>query len=98
MDSLGGRHPAAVKRLQRYLQLEAEDKLKVMETSSAQGKQAIVRFLLMGHCLSMLMLNQVPVQPNFCDCGLYLLHFAETFVNDPEKYCRIIAVSLFLHH
>lgn len=73
MDSLGGRHPAAIKRLQKYLHLEAEDKRKLSKTSEARGKQAIV-----------------PVQPNFCDCGLYLLHFAETFVNDPAKYCRII--------
>ncbi|KAG6878500.1 hypothetical protein C0993_005429 [Termitomyces sp. T159_Od127] len=33
---------------------------------------------------------QVPVQPNFYDCGLYLLHFAETFMSDPVKYARII--------
>ncbi|KAH0586387.1 hypothetical protein H2248_007625 [Termitomyces sp. 'cryptogamus'] len=33
---------------------------------------------------------QVPVQPNFYDCGLYLLHFAETFMSDPDHYSRII--------
>lgn len=37
---------------------------------------------------------QVPVQPNMCDCGLYLLHFVETFVSNPEKYRHIILVSL----
>ncbi|KNZ80894.1 Ubiquitin-like-specific protease 2 [Termitomyces sp. J132] len=35
---------------------------------------------------------QVPVQPNFYDCGLYLLHFAETFMSDPDHYSRIIRV------
>ena len=35
-------------------------------------------------------------QPNFCDCGLYLLHFATTFLSDPEKYMKITAVSVFL--
>ncbi|KAG6850345.1 hypothetical protein H0H93_014618 [Arthromyces matolae] len=33
---------------------------------------------------------QVPVQPNFFDCGLYLLHFTDVFMSDPEKYSRII--------
>lgn len=28
----------------------------------------------------------VPQQPNYCDCGLYLLHFAKMFVTQPEKY------------
>lgn len=29
--------------------------------------------------------TKVPKQPNFCDCGVYLVHFVETFLNDPEK-------------
>ncbi|KAI5119191.1 hypothetical protein M0805_004446 [Coniferiporia weirii] len=32
----------------------------------------------------------VPAQPNFCDCGLYLLHFAKTFMSDPEKYKSVV--------
>ncbi|KAF5338897.1 hypothetical protein D9611_008736 [Ephemerocybe angulata] len=28
----------------------------------------------------------VPTQPNFCDCGLYLLHLAQTFISDPKHY------------
>ncbi|CAA7261394.1 unnamed protein product [Cyclocybe aegerita] len=32
----------------------------------------------------------VPVQPNYCDCGLYLVHFAQTFVGNPEHYCEVI--------
>ncbi|PBK97821.1 cysteine proteinase [Armillaria gallica] len=32
----------------------------------------------------------VPVQPNFCDCGIYLIHFAQTFMSDPTRYCSII--------
>ncbi|KAJ3537073.1 hypothetical protein NMY22_g5752 [Coprinellus aureogranulatus] len=30
----------------------------------------------------------VPTQPNFCDCGLYLLHLAETFISDAERLLR----------
>ncbi|KAF4590952.1 hypothetical protein EYR40_009549 [Pleurotus pulmonarius] len=32
----------------------------------------------------------VPYQPNHCDCGVYLLHFAQTFMKDPGAYCNII--------
>lgn len=36
----------------------------------------------------------MPIQPNHCDCGLYLLHFAQSFVADPEKYIAAIFVSI----
>ncbi|OAX42130.1 hypothetical protein K503DRAFT_863299 [Rhizopogon vinicolor AM-OR11-026] len=29
---------------------------------------------------------QVPSQPNFADCGIYLLHFAKTFLSKPAHY------------
>ncbi|KZT28340.1 cysteine proteinase [Neolentinus lepideus HHB14362 ss-1] len=32
----------------------------------------------------------VPLQPNYCDCGLYLLHFAKTFMKDPDRASRLI--------
>ncbi|KIM43367.1 hypothetical protein M413DRAFT_26515 [Hebeloma cylindrosporum] len=32
----------------------------------------------------------VPTQPNFCDCGVYLIHFVQTFMTDPKRYCRSI--------
>ncbi|RXW24491.1 hypothetical protein EST38_g1338 [Candolleomyces aberdarensis] len=28
----------------------------------------------------------VPTQPNFCDCGVYLLHLAQTFISDTTFY------------
>ncbi|KAF9777986.1 hypothetical protein BJ322DRAFT_1114528 [Thelephora terrestris] len=31
------------------------------------------------------MIAHVPTQDNYCDCGLYLLHFAKTFMEDPDK-------------
>ncbi|KAG6833437.1 hypothetical protein H0H87_006803 [Tephrocybe sp. NHM501043] len=73
LDSLGSRHPQAIKVLGRYLKKEAQDKLKKEDTSNSVGRQA-----------------QVPVQPNFCDCGLYLLHFAQTFISDPIRYFHAI--------
>ncbi|KAF9013421.1 hypothetical protein BDQ17DRAFT_1271073 [Cyathus striatus] len=75
MDSLGSRHPQAVRQLARYLKLEAQDKKQLSEdkTSTAIGKVA-----------------PVPFQPNYCDCGIYLLHLARTFMTDPTGYCQKI--------
>lgn len=41
-DSLGSKHPQAIKTLTRYLQLEAKDKKGLDSTSQAQGKGALV--------------------------------------------------------
>ncbi|KAF8883722.1 hypothetical protein BD779DRAFT_1539173 [Infundibulicybe gibba] len=38
----------------------------------------------------------VPTQPNFSDCGVYLLHLAETFMAEPAKYCKIMMVCPLL--
>jgi hypothetical protein len=38
-------------------------------------------------------LAQVPSQPNFADCGIYLLHFAQTFLSDPVRYFDLIHQS-----
>lgn len=34
---------------------------------------------------------QVPQQPNYCDCGLYLLHFVEHFLKNPDYMLNIVA-------
>lgn len=39
-------------------------------------------------------LFQVPAQPNFCDCGVYLIHFVKTFMKDPVKMSEKILVRL----
>ncbi|KAJ7147148.1 hypothetical protein C8R43DRAFT_542989 [Mycena crocata] len=79
LDSLGSRHPKVVKVLGQYLQAEALDKKGIpLEESS----KAVGRYA------------QVPHQPNFCDCGIYLLHLAQTFISDPSRYYNLItAVS-----
>ncbi|KAF8964224.1 hypothetical protein BDZ97DRAFT_919789 [Flammula alnicola] len=73
-DSLGTRHPQAIRRLGNYLVKEARDKKGVQNAALAEGKMAL----------------QVPVQPNFCDCGVYLLHFAQTFMSNPQHYFHVI--------
>lgn len=77
MDSLGARHPQAIRLLSQYLHMEAKDKKGFDNPSGTKGKQALV-----------------PFQPNHCDCGLYLLHFARTFISDPDRYKEVICVSL----
>lgn len=36
---------------------------------------------------------KVPKQPNHCDCGVYLLHYAEMFLSDPDSFLDDIFVS-----
>ncbi|KAJ3982841.1 hypothetical protein F5890DRAFT_1555522 [Lentinula detonsa] len=72
LDSLGNKHPRVISTLSRYLQLEAQDKKRLHNTSKALGKPL-----------------PVPTQPNFCDCGVYLIHFAQVFVQKAEYLSSI---------
>ncbi|KAJ3731292.1 hypothetical protein DFJ43DRAFT_1155796 [Lentinula guzmanii] len=72
LDSLGNKHPRVISTLSRYLQLEAQDKKRLHNTSKALGKPL-----------------PVPTQPNFCDCGIYLIHFARVFVQKAEYLSSI---------
>lgn len=74
-DSLSSKHPQVVKRLSKYLLMEAHDKKQRAEDTLTEpkGMQAVV-----------------PPQPNYCDCGIYLLHFAKTFMKDPKLSSEII--------
>ncbi|RUS30102.1 hypothetical protein BC938DRAFT_479849, partial [Jimgerdemannia flammicorona] len=33
---------------------------------------------------------KVPQQRNAFDCGVFLLNFTETFLSDPDRYCRVL--------
>lgn len=37
--------------------------------------------------------RQVPEQPNYDDCGYYMLHFLMEFLKDPSKYQTLMIVS-----
>ena len=50
-DSLGSRHPQAIKRLSAYLKMEAQDKKKVVNASSAEGRSALVGSLFLKYIL-----------------------------------------------
>ncbi|GAA5931208.1 hypothetical protein JCM1841_003488 [Sporobolomyces salmonicolor] len=68
-DSLGADHNPVIEKLKKYLDMEAKKKLGKTHTASHLVKGASVK---------------VPIQPNSCDCGLYLLHFVEKFLANPD--------------
>ncbi|QRW27585.1 Ulp1 protease family, carboxy-terminal catalytic domain protein [Rhizoctonia solani] len=74
LDSLGGKHARTVRILREYLQAEAQERYKkvvdIKDTRSSGG------FVDDKHL-------SVPVQPNWCDCGVYLLHYVEAFYANP---------------
>ena len=37
---------------------------------------------------------KVPGQSNYCDCGVFLLHYVEKFLNDPGHYLPEILVRI----
>ena len=73
--------------------MEARDKRQLDEATlnEPKGMQAIVGIQLV-YCEVRVGFScfQVPHQPNFCDCGIYLLHFAKTFMKDPQFSSDII--------
>ncbi|KAI0061630.1 hypothetical protein BV25DRAFT_1916654 [Artomyces pyxidatus] len=74
-DSLSSKHKRAIDRLKVYLQLEAKDKKNLDKEATTVPEGK--------HAL-------VPHQPNYCDCGIYLLHFAKTFMKNPALSSQII--------
>lgn len=74
-DSLGGRHPSALKTLRQYLLQELEHKKGLIAEEPIPIKQAKA---------------PSPAQPNFCDCGVYLIKAAETFLSQPDKFFQRI--------
>ncbi|KAF7298896.1 ULP-PROTEASE domain-containing protein [Mycena indigotica] len=75
LDSLGTKHPRVGNILGSYLRQEALVKKNIPEEGSSKAAYK--------HAL-------VPHQPNFCDCGLYLIHLAQTFFSDPDKYANLM--------
>jgi Ulp1 family protease len=66
--------------LLRYLINEAKDKLGETLPESLAKSVSIKKVA-------------VPEQPNFCDCGLYLIHAFKTFFSKPKRMMRWILVS-----
>jgi Ulp1 family protease len=94
-DSLGGQHPKVIRELSEYLKMEALDKKKIVITGKVGSKSVPVCSQAIFSATSFFdSFLQVPAQPNFCDCGIYLLHLAQTFMSNPVHYRSMILVSL----
>ena len=82
IDSLGSSHPSTTRCLKDYLHDEAKDKRGGMrwEDNEIKGMTA----------------SKIPLQTNFCDCGVYLLGYIEKFILDPKAFVeRILSRSDF---
>ncbi|CAM0141114.1 hypothetical protein VKS41_004933 [Umbelopsis sp. WA50703] len=77
LDSLGNRHPKALQCLQQYLQAEAKERMGFDIEQDG--------------CKPTSLYGKVPRQRNYCDCGVYLLHYMEVFLSNPQKYVTMLA-------
>ena len=78
LDSLGITHGPVKTALRDYLRLEARDKGHVRPD---------VDLKRLGDPLHVDV--RVPDQPNFSDCGVYLLHYFDRFFSDPVLFTEI---------
>lgn len=70
-DSLGARRYPAIRALRAYLLEEAMSKRSLeVDPNEIKGMTA----------------EEIPLQPNFSDCGLYLLAYLEKFAQDPDLF------------
>ncbi|KAK3819730.1 MAG: hypothetical protein J3Q66DRAFT_161574 [Benniella sp.] len=69
LDSLGGPHAGVFKSLRAYLQQELQARKGIQRTIDSKDVPG--------------KLAKCPQQENFCDCGLFVLHYAEAFLNHP---------------
>ncbi|KAH6652228.1 hypothetical protein BKA67DRAFT_351143 [Truncatella angustata] len=71
LDSLGSAHSPACSYLRQYMVAELKDK-KGLEVPDP-GKLGITA-------------KHIPLQENYCDCGLYLIGYIDAFQRDPDKF------------
>jgi len=72
LDSLGLAHSPTVRALKDYLHAEMQDKRGGMEWEDQQMKGITAK--------------QIPLQNNYCDCGLFLLGYIDKFVENPKDF------------
>ncbi|KAG8936385.1 hypothetical protein FRC02_002609 [Tulasnella sp. 418] len=83
LDSLNLPHSPAIRNLKNWLKSEAEDKKGFDKTGLREAAGS--------NC-------QALYQPNSVDCGVYLLHFAETFIKDPPKFVEAFNTKSLKEH
>ncbi|KAF9511621.1 hypothetical protein BS47DRAFT_1383302 [Hydnum rufescens UP504] len=91
LDSLSGPHEQTRLELGQYLFNEALDKNTIVPTG-VQSHNSLLGWFgthIAGYDVP------VPIQNNAIDCGVYLIHFAEIFLNDPEMVASSMLTSWF---
>ncbi|KAJ2798958.1 hypothetical protein H4R21_003720, partial [Coemansia helicoidea] len=74
LDSLGNRHQATFRLLRSYIRAEASWRHGV-ELSEERNVGKYAK---------------VPLQDNFCDCGVFLLQYIEEFLKDPVGFVALV--------
>jgi len=72
LDSLGLAHSPTVRTLKDYLHEEMKDKRGLMDWEDHQMKGITAK--------------QIPLQNNYCDCGLFLLGYMDKFAENPRDF------------
>ncbi|CAO3597888.1 unnamed protein product [Absidia cylindrospora] len=75
LDSLGGIQRNTVANINHYLVTEAQHRRHVDPSAFVQPRTHYAN---------------VPKQDNSCDCGVFLLHFVDQFLNSPQDFIRIL--------
>jgi Ulp1 family protease len=76
MDSLGGSHEDEADLLGQFIRVR-----NAVSTASTAPSTASTAPSVPPSPFKIIQVR-VPKQPNFCDCGVYLLHFIEKFVHN----------------
>ena len=76
LDSLraGSYNLSAFKPLREYIASEAKDR----------------RNIIIDKSLILAKIGVTPQQNNYCDCGVYLIHYAERFLTVPEAFLKLL--------
>ena len=85
-DSFRTNNSNVYKKLRLYLTNEWENKKKKEE-----GERVFDKTTLPGH------MAKAPLQNNHCDCGLFLLHYAEKFCLNPMKHADITVIIVIIN-
>ena len=82
LDSLGGRHEVSANVLTDYLTLEYHVKKRGLPTDGTDGcvQPKSLEPNFKDKAVVPVAYPHVPRQDNFCDCGLFVCHYAEKFV------------------
>ncbi|THU99014.1 cysteine proteinase [Dendrothele bispora CBS 962.96] len=77
LDPLGFERPEVINLLSFYLKSEAQEKRGVTVSNKS----------IIG------VKGLIPIQPNWYDCGPYILVFVKTFMESPEEFLEMIATD-----